>query len=98
VARGDQLPVAVDVGVRPVELDIDEGQPDARDRAYARHSRHAIHLRLDREADQLLDFRRRKSFRLGHDGDDLLVQVRQHIDRKLGDAVAAECHQGRAER
>ena len=48
-ALGDQLAVAIDVGA-PVELDIDDRQSDARDRAHARDARHAVHLRLDREA------------------------------------------------
>ena len=60
---GDQLAVAVDVGA-PIELDIDDGKPDARDRSHPAHARHAVHLGFDREADELLDFRRRVAFRL----------------------------------
>ena len=35
---GDLLPGAVDLGV-PVELDVDDGQPDARDGAHAHDAR-----------------------------------------------------------
>ena len=76
-----ELAVAIDVGA-PVELDIDDRQPDARHRAHARHARHAVHLRLDREADQQLDLGRREALRLGHDGDGRPVEVGQHVDRQ----------------
>ena len=82
---GDQLAVAVDVGA-PVELDIDDRQADAGDRAHARDARHAVHLRLDREADEQLDLGRREPFRLGHDGDGRLVEVGKHVDRQARDA------------
>ena len=78
---GDLLAVAVDVGA-PVELDIDDREPDAGDRAHAGDAGQAVHLRLDREGDELLDFLRREAFRLGHDGDGRPVEVGEHVDRR----------------
>ena len=54
---GDLLAVAVDVGA-PIELDVDDRKPDARDRSHAADARHAVHLGFDREGDELLDLRR----------------------------------------
>ena len=34
------------------------------------------------KGDELFDFGRRKPFRLGHDGDGRLVQVREHVHRQ----------------
>ena len=57
---GDLLPVAIDVGA-PVELDIDDREPDAGNRTHARDPGNAVHLGFDRKADELLDFRRRQA-------------------------------------
>ena len=85
---GDQLAVAVDVGA-PVELDIDDRQADARDRAHARYAGHAVHLRLDREGDELLDLLRREALGLGHHGDGRAVEVGKDVDRQCAAAVNA---------
>ena len=86
---GDQLAVAVDVGA-PIELDIDDRKPDARDRAHAAHAGHAVHLGFDRKTDELLDFRRRVAFRLRHDRDGRTVEVGEHVDRQLARGIGAE--------
>ena len=77
---GDLLAVAVDVGA-PVELDIDDGEPDAGNRTHAAHAGQAIHLGFDREGDELLDLRGGEAFGLGHDGDRRLVEVGEDVDR-----------------
>ena len=62
---GDLLPVEVDVGA-PVELDVDDRQADARHRAHAHDARHAVHRRLERERDELLDLLGGQALGLGH--------------------------------
>ena len=93
----DLLAVAVDVGV-PVELDVDHRQADARDRAHADHAGQAVHLRLDREADELFDLRRRQPFGLGHDRDGRPVEVGKHVDRQPAHREGAVDHENRGER
>ena len=85
----DQLAVAVDIGA-PIELDIDDRKPDAGDRSYPAHTRHAVHLGFDRKTDELLDFRRRIAFRLRHDGDGRTVEVGEYVDRQLARGIGAE--------
>ena len=92
---GDLLTIAEDVGA-PVELDIDDRQADARDRAHARDAGQPVHLCLDRKRDELLDFGRREPFGLGHDGDGRTVEVREDVDRQpLQGEGAVEHHDGR---
>ena len=89
---GDLLAVAVDVRA-PLELDIDDGQADAGDRAYAGDARHAVHARLDGEGDELLDLLRRHAAGLGHQRHGGLVEVGEDIHRHLADGQRAVDHQ-----
>ena len=85
----DQLTVAEDIG-SPIELHIDDRKPDARDRSYPADTRHAVHLGFDREADELLDFRRGVAFGFRHDGNGRTVEVRKHIDGQLARGIGAQ--------
>ena len=67
-ALRDLLAVPVDVGA-PVELDVGDGQADARDRAHPGDARQPVHPGLDGVGDELLDLLRGVALRLGHDGD-----------------------------
>ena len=71
----------IDVGA-PVELDIDDRQADAETRAHARDARHAVHLRLERIGDELLDLLRREPLGLGHDRDGRAVEIGEDVDRQ----------------
>ena len=79
-ALGDELAGAIDVD-GPVELDVDDRQPDAGYRAHADDARHAVHRRLDREGDELFHFLRREALRLGEDVDRRPVEVGEYVDR-----------------
>ena len=76
---GDLLAVAEDFGA-PGELDVDDRQADARDRAHAGDAGQAVHLGLDRIGDELLDLLRGQALGLGHDGDGRPVEIGEHID------------------
>ena len=95
---GNELPTAIDVR-RPVELDVDDGQAGAGNRAHAGDARHAVHGGLDRVGHDLLDLLGGKTLGLGHDGDHRPVEVGQHVDGKSGQHEAAVGHQddGRGE-
>ena len=77
----DLLPVEVDIGA-PVELDVDDGQAHARDRAHAHDPRHAVHRRLQRERDELLDLFRGQALGLGHQSDGRPVEVGEDVHRQ----------------
>jgi len=69
-------PVDVD---RPVEAHIDEGQSGARGRAHRRHTGQAVHGRLQRHGDALLDFFGGHAAGFGHHRDGGLVQIRKDV-------------------
>ena len=76
---GDLLAVAEDVRP-PGELDIDDREPNARDRAHAGDAGQPVHLGLDRKGDELLDLLRRQALGFGHDGDRRPVEIGKHVD------------------
>ncbi len=79
-ALSHQLPSTEDVRA-PVELDIDDREPDAGDRADAHHAGHAAHRRLDGKGDELLHLLRRQAIGFAEQGDGRAVEVREHIHR-----------------
>ena len=60
------LPGGADVGA-PVELDVDDRQPDARLAAHGLHAGRPEQRRLERVGDERLDFFRGQARALGHD-------------------------------
>ena len=76
---GDLLAVAEDFRA-PGELDIDNREPHARDRAHAADAGQTVHLGLNRIGDELLDLLGRQALGFGHDGDRRPVEIGEHID------------------
>ena len=88
----DLLAVAVDVGA-PLELDIDDGQTDARDRTNPGHTGHAVHAGLHRKGNQLLHLFRCHATGFGHQRNGGFVQVGEHIYRHFLHGENAVDHQ-----
>ena len=71
---------AIDVGL-PVELNDDDGQPDAGVRAHTPHAGRSIHGGFDREGHEPLDLLGRQAMHFGDDRDGRRCQVGEDIDR-----------------
>src|SRR5262249_48779173 len=92
-ALSDLLSVSVDVRP-PIELHIDDRKTDTPDRTHAGGPGRAIHLRFDRERDELLNLGRREPFSLRHDRDSRLVEVGKDIHRQSRDREQAVDDEG----
>ena len=85
------LAIDIDVG-SPLELDVDDREPDARRAAHCLHARGPVEHALERKRYQRLDLFRCEPRRLGHDRHSRTIEVGKHVDRQ-GSQRDAAIHQ-----
>ena len=90
-ALGDDLPGEVDIG-RPIKLDEDEREADARERAHALDMRRAVDGGFERECDECFHLLRRKPGGFREDGDGGAVEVGKNIHRQASKNPRAVGH------